>query len=257
MLYDADFANATLHGAIFSDANLRGASFYCAKAIEADFRGANLRLASVDRMEVYDANFTGAEGLWGPERAVDMGTVIGVEHAIFSSKYDLVHWGRLRVITTLHLFTASNVAFFCILAYATAMRWYNTQVPKWHAWGAMHREASEPTTSFLAGLIERIPLLPVQRHFGLLLLALLSLACATSLFTWFCPDPVKEATETRWTRELNQPLIEYRSAMYHAIWIRYATFVLFLLGGGYTVFYTLWRAWEAICYLMRETVGIG
>ena len=91
---------------------------------------------------------------------------------------------------------------------------------------------------------------PVQRHFGVLLLAIALLALATTLHAIFCPEAVKEATETRWTRELNQPLIEYRSAMYHRIWVRYITPVSFTLGGAYTLLYLLWRAARALSFLL-------
>ncbi|MCI0349167.1 MAG: hypothetical protein L0Z53_07060 [Acidobacteriales bacterium] len=75
------------------------------------------------------------------------------------------------------------------------------------------------------------------------------LAIATTLFAFFCPEPIKEATETRWARELNQSVLEYRSAKYAHPVMRHACLVLFTVGGGCSLLYLLWRGAIALVFL--------
>ena len=76
------------------------------------------------------------------------------------------------------------------------------------------------------------------------------LAAGATIYQIVCPELIKENTETRWKRELNQPLIEYRSAMYHRIWLRHLCFAFYVVGGSYTLAYLAWRAFGAVRFLL-------
>ena len=78
----------------------------------------------------------------------------------------------------------------------------------------------------------------------------LLLAVAATIYAMFCPGPVKEATETGWTRQLGQTLFEYRSAAYSRISLRYLCATLYAVGGLYTLGYLFSRAWVAARYLL-------
>ena len=77
----------------------------------------------------------------------------------------------------------------------------------------------------------------------------LFLAIGATFYQLFCPDLVKEATETRWTRQMNAPLIEYRSAMWSRIVWRYLSALFLVAGGVYTIAYLSLRLWDALRYL--------
>jgi len=243
---------ANLSGAELFEANLSGAALVRADLSKtllrsANLSGAELHKATLDGADVSCASLVGASGLFGRDRAGGLGTVKNAEWAVYSHKRDFAHWAILRFVGTLHLFSASYVVFIAVTIYATAMRWLNSHVGLLHEWAD---ERGGGPAAEIAALVARIPLLPVQRHFGVLLLATFLLAVAKTLHALFCPELIKEATETRWTRELNQPLIEYRSAMYSRFWVRYFTFVFFVLGGGYTLGYLVWRAARALWFLL-------
>lgn len=251
-LRGANLPGANLSGGKLSLANLSGAHLVWANLSGADLRnadlsGANLIVATLEGADVHSAVLVGVRGLFGRGRATNLATVKGAEWATYALKRDFAHWAVLRFIGALHLFSASYIVFIGITVYAAAMRWLNEHVQHWHEWAGEHASGS---AAEFAALVGRIPMLPVQQHFGLLLLAIGLLAVATTLHTFFCPEAIKEATETRWTRELNQPLIEYRSAMYSRRLIRYLTLGSFALGGLYTLGYLLWRAWQALSFLL-------
>ncbi|MFN0131222.1 MAG: pentapeptide repeat-containing protein [Phycisphaerales bacterium] len=249
-LQKANLSGTRLIGVSLREADLREAELSGAELFEANLSGADLRLANVASANLRKTQLFRTRGLYGPDRATSLGVVKGAEHAVYGHKHDFAHWALLRFLGTLHLFSASYIAFVAITVYATALRWHNQHVPIWHAWAREHDSWSDGLVRFFAGLVLRIPELPVQRHFGILLVAIGLLALATTLHALFCPEAIKEATETRWTRELNQPLIEYRSAMYHRFWVRYITLISFGLGGLYTLGYLLWRASRALWYLL-------
>lgn len=243
-LSNAGLAMADLSGASLQEANLSGASLGGANLTGTDLRGAELADASV-----HGTNLKRVVGLYGWDRARNMGSVKNAQWALYAHPRDFASWSLLRFIGTLHLFSASYISFLAIVIYSTTMRWINAHVGSIHAWAAEH--AAGPVQE-LAALAARTPTLPVQRHLGLLLLAIGLLAIATTLHAIFCPEAIKEATETCWTRELDQPLLEYRSAMYAHFWVRYATLICFALGGGYTLLYILWRAERALWYLLAS-----
>jgi hypothetical protein len=211
----------------------------------ADLSRADLCRATLEDAYVFGTRLLRVRGLFGRDRAGGLATVKEAEWAVYGHKKDYAHWAILRLIGTLRIFGASYAGFIGITAYVSAIRWYNGQVGRWHAWAAQHQDGA------VQHWAAKIPTLPVASHFGWMLAAIGLLVIASTIFAIFCPEPIKEATETRWTRELNQPLIEYRSTMYAGFWRRYICLVCFVVGGGYTARYLVWKGLAAIRFLLH------
>jgi hypothetical protein len=235
-------AGTRLHNAKLVNTNLT----------RADLLGANLQLAQMEGADVFQARLHRVRGLFGVDRATGLDKVKNAEHAIYSHPMDFASWATLRFMGSLHLFSASNASLILVLLYAAAMRWYNDGVDRLHAWAAKVNDTPPPpgAIGYLADLAAKAPHLDKDPHFGRLLIAIVLLCVATALFTMVCPEPIKEATETRWTRELNQPLVEYRSAMYHARTIRYVVLVCLFVGGSYSLGYLAVKVVQALQYLL-------
>ena len=101
----------------------------------------------------------------------------------------------------------------------------------------------------LQAWLGRIEHLPLPEHLRRQLVAIVLLAIGATLYAVFCPEVVKEATETRWTRQLGQPLIEYRSAMYYRRTLRYVCAFCYASGGLYTLGYLALRVYYAVTFL--------
>ena len=149
---------------------------------------------------------------------------------------------------TLRIFGASYAAFIAITIYVLMAKWWNGKLTGLKAWAA--EPAHDAAARFWVGVVDWLPQLPTPARFGWQLLMLGVLALGATVFVAVCPEIIKEATESRWTRELNQPLIEYRSAMYSQAFWRNLCALFYAVGGGYTLYYIGARGFEAIQYLM-------
>lgn len=231
----ADFRNADLTGADLSKANLE----------HAKLDGARLHNANLEQTDIELASLVGTKGLFGPNRAIQMDSVRNVESAVFARKHDKVPWSSpfLRSIGTLRLFGISNAAWIGIILYAVGVRWYNGGLAALHLWAD---KITDVGAEEQVAWIQQLPALPVSPWLGWQLIMLVVLAIGATLYLALCPDLVKENTETKWTRELKEPLIEYRSAMFCRPWGRYVCLSLYAAGGIYTVSYLAVRVWIAV-----------
>ncbi|MCK6478050.1 MAG: hypothetical protein L6Q35_14615, partial [Phycisphaerales bacterium] len=156
-------------------------------------------------------------------------------------------WERLRALGAMRLSGASYFSVIIITAYVLTVQWYNDAVNSWHGWAQAH---SESVAAPWSALVRHVPLLHVSATFGYTLCAIGLLAVASTIFGMVCPDPIKEASETKWTREMKEPLLEYRAANYsHRGWRACCAACLYL-GGLYTGLYMLVRAAQAVIFLV-------
>lgn len=84
------------------------------------------------------------------------------------------------------------------------------------------------------------------------LLATIALAFGATVYQLRCPQIVREATETRWHRELGHTTIEYRSANYCRLIDRYLCGLLYFGGGGYTLIYVGRRVIDTLSYMFSS-----
>ena len=230
----------------FAEAKLPSAGFFGAV-----LRRANFELAEIDGIDVSRADLVGARGLFGPHRATAASQLIN-EHSVqlarFHRKWDLMPWTRLRVIGALRLFGVSYGSIIVIVIYVKLAKWYNTSFAVQVREDAQQKIA-EGIDWRWREILAKLPDLPVPGHLATQLIMILVLAIGATFYQLFCPDLVKEATETRWTRQMNQLLIEYRSAMWSRIVWRYLSALFLVTGGLYTVGYLSIRLWDALRYL--------
>lgn len=254
----ASFNRATFGGqANFALATFgRKADFAEAKLPRADFFGAvmcqaNFQLAEIDGIDVSRADLVGVRGLFGPHRATASSQLINehfVQLARFHRKWDWIPWTLLRVIGALRLFGISYGSIIVIVIYVKLAKWYNTSFAVQVREDAQ-RKIDEGIDWRWREILANLPDLPVPGHLANQLIMILVLAIGATFYQLFCPDLVKEATETRWTRQMDQPLIEYRSAMWSRIVWRYLSALFLVTGGVYTVGYLSLRLWDALHYL--------
>jgi len=248
----ATLCRATMTGTILKDAILKKADLRWATLERASFQGAQLQGANFSEANLSQANLSGAQvedaiaigvrGAWGPRRATLMG-VHEEARVEYAKPGDIGSWTRLRSIGTYRIFGASYASLVGIVSYAFVVRWWNDRRH------ALSELAKEHESESLSWLVERLPLIDVPRHLAWQLSMLFLLAAAATIYAARCPDPIKEATETGWTRQLGGPLFEYRCAAYDRIRYRYACWVLYIIGGGFTFVYLATRAWVAVRFL--------
>ena len=234
--------HASLLEADLNGAHLLSASLAKARLVGTRLNNAVLNKANLAQANIQNARLIGTKGLFGSNRAVNMVTVENVESAVFAHNRDKVPWSSpfLRSIGTLRLFGISNAAWIGIILYAAGVRWYNRGLTAMQEWAGGEQGA----------WVQQLPSLPTSPWLGWQLIMLVVLAIGATLYLALCPDLVKENTETKWTRELKEPLIEYRSAMYSQTIGRYLCLVCYAIGGGYTLVYLAWRVLVAIKTLL-------
>lgn len=277
-LKEAELMFANLCEADLFMADLSGANLY-----GADLTRANLKRAVLDGTDVQRATLVYCGGLFGRLSATCLSTVKHAQWADYGEikgcngvicracinailslcrgrwswlakrkNTDFAHWSFLRIIGAMPIFTASWTGAIAATIYASVIRGTNSHIAHWHAWADEHQNG---VIRFLSELIDRISQLPVAWHFGLQLLAFVLLAVGATIYIVRCPDQVKEATEIDWTRRMNQPLIEYRSAMYSDWWCRYVCFYAIFAGGLYTLGYFLWQVVRACSVFFGAAVA--
>ncbi len=234
-----------------------------------------MHLASISQLAISEADLSNVKGLFGPERAfasldinhrvqdyhvesarfhrpwkVRKGLIGLADRAIDVLELHAASWERLRTIGQLRLFGVSYLAVIAIASYTLLAKWHNTRVVA-SAHAAAERAEALGESDLWATFLSALPELPTPAHLGFQLLATASLAVAATIYALRCPNEVREATEVGWTRRMDQPLWEYRSAKWSRALARYLCLVFFLVGGLYTLGYLLARASSAIAYLLR------
>jgi uncharacterized protein YjbI with pentapeptide repeats len=215
----------------FSNAVLKDSNFAGADLSHANFHHADLRRCFLEDVNVSRASFIRTRGLWGEQRA-HLHNVRNAEWAIYHPASDFLNWARLRFISTLRLFGVSYVAFFAILLYGGFARWQQEIL------SALLAHSSPGTDAHAAfQFLNAMPHVPFSPALGGQLVALLLLAIGSTVYAIACPALIQENSETRWSRELHNPVIEYRAALWSRPWARYICTVFYVLGAAYTLLY--------------------
>lgn len=246
-LAGVDLSKMKLERYNFSWADLRDAKLDGAELAGAQFTGANLY-----GVTTVGADFIGARGLFGANRALYAPFVnsfnCGAEQARYMVKGDHVPWSLLRSISTFRVFGASYLTIIALVIYASWVEWVNTTAYEWvtilPADGGLRQQ-------FRDLLLTRVPLIEVAPHFGIQILMVICLAVGATVYHIFCPDFMKENSESRWTRELNQSVIEYRAANASYPLARSLAFFFYGIGGLYTLVYLFVRVVAATWYFLR------
>ncbi len=258
-LQDSCFIEAKMIGADVSSCNLdRAQMIKCslrnANLSESSLRNASVHWSNIAGAKIGGADLTRARGLFGPFRAVTREAPVD-EHeshgAIYRQPNDFVGWGLLRVIGSLRIFGVSYFSVAGITLYVGIAREYNAFAA--HARDVVAELAPPPPQTlqhFAMSVAGRMPDLPVPAHLGRQLVFTILLAIAATIYALACPSEVKEANEVRWTRAMNQPLWEYRSANWSRLVWRYLCALFFVVGGAHSLWYLFSRGFFAASYLL-------
>jgi len=244
-----DLSHMDLRGMDFSGLDLTGANFSHARLAGANLAGCNMRGAKLIGASLDGVNFIGTKGLFGSNHARfgshDEEIGAGTESITFRKPGDHLSWSILRSITTLRVFGASYLLIVLLVAYAGLIEFINDTAYKL---ASAFPVTGGYTQSIRNLLISQVPLVEVAPHFGVQILMVLFLAIGATIYEFFCPELIKENSESRWTRELNQSLIEYRAADASYSWARTAAFLFYGTGGLYTLVYGSLKVVHAVLY---------
>lgn len=252
-----DLRRASLAEVDFSDMDLSDIDFSWADLREAKLDGANLNRAAFEGANLFGisligATFCSSTGLFGENRALYAPYVqsfnSGAEQATYMEMGDHVPWSLLRSISTFRVFGASYVTIAILVVYASWVEWVNTTA---YSWATIVPADGGIREQFRQVLLNRLPLIEVAPHFGIQILMVISLALGATIYHLFCPAFIKENSESRWTRELNQSLIEYRAGNASHPLARSLAFFFYGIGGLYTLIYLFVRVVGATLYFLR------
>lgn len=228
-LKDATVVGANLTGAILANANLTGADFSHSKLSHA-----NMESALCER-----TIFVGTDGLYGlfPAKTVE---VRGAANATYSRPWDLLTWARIRATGSLPLFGVSYTGIILIWIWATSVDFLNR----------IHERLQQSALATEFEWFDKLPDVPLPKHMGFTLIALLLLAIGSTLYKLLCPEAIQESSESRYCLQLKQPLIAYRSLSSSRLVARWVTTICYLIGGPWVVYLLSKRIWEALRILL-------
>lgn len=251
-LNGAELYAVTMFGTNLSRADLRKADLRHARCVRAHFENACMNGARFGFARLVDCHFAAAsmkrtKGLYGPGKAI----VSGGDLDMLSADAEQVkfshwrfacwfRWASIRKFGSLPILGASYTALIAIVVALGGYRWYNNGIAALQV-----QLASQPAAPQWAS---RLPELEVPERFGYLILSIVALAIASTLFKFRCPEIVQEYSETNWNRELQKHLIEYRAADYCDAVGRTVCISLYVLGGGYALGYLCRHIWKALMY---------
>jgi len=281
MLEYADLSRANLTHANLARTTLKRANLTDARLASANLTFSYLRQTYMYRADISSARIGGANfirtyGLFGRERAITTSEEIKESESqcaiycwgvgwywserrrglIRPLLKDFPSWEHLRIIGTLRLFAVSYFTVISIILYVSFAQWFNPIAARAYETSKSLAIAAERPVPFWAAVLTRLkypPEIPVPNHLGRQFVATILLAMAATIFAIVCPAEIKEATEVRWTRAMNQPLWEYRSANWCRLLFRYLCASLFMTGGAYTGYYLADRSIEAAQYLLGSS----
>ncbi len=240
-----DFSRQEIHVS-FKRADFSGAQISGVALGHVDFSGAKMYRATLQSLDFSKVKLLGVKGFFDSKTPVFGSGNVNQEDAVVKSYRLSPPWSLCRAIGSMRLFAVSYAAIIAIILYAMAARFYNGHVDEWQAWATEHGEGPVEAWS---SLLLRLPRVDLPRHVAVQMGFLGLLAIGATLFAVRCPNTIKEATETHWTRGLRQQLIEYRVADFSRPLSRYACSVFFGLGVIWTLGYLLFRACGALIYL--------
>lgn len=240
----------------WEEVDFRGADMRDALLSGASFVRCNLSFTRLERATMLNGTgrfirgcrLVGATGLFGDERATWGRFVLDEGHPSEFQRWgvgrwwgDAPNWRHLAFIGGLPIFGVSNVALFGILAYAGFVEWYNRQFAR-----VVVRmpEGADSTRDFLAHLGP----LPAPSHLANLLIILLGLLAASTVYRVRCPDETKEFSRAGWERQGGE-MIQYLSALYSRPLERWMCGVLYVVFGGWAALYLLRRVVAAMVFL--------
>jgi Pentapeptide repeats (8 copies) len=244
-LRHAHIAPDTLQNCFFEHCDLSYATIRDATLEECNFDGATwlgTRLSNIK--DVAGCDFRNGRGTFD-HPGMRVSNVQGTERAVFSDNSDYCQWSRLRTVGRIRLFSISYLAIIAIWLYGSVAYWYNAQLS---AFWNRHPAASDYAP------LSRLTPLPLPWDLAVMLLAIVLLAIATTIYHISCPPIINENSETEWTIQNRREAFEYRLHDSTKRKRRTASGAMFLLGGGWILLQLAWKVLWTVYYLFCGTL---
>ena len=183
--------------------------------------------------------FTDAQGLYG-RNTIRATNLIGSQNAIYTHKWDLPTWDKIRAVGDLPLFGFSYIGIFSIWLWAAIVTFLNSYLDVIKSY--------KMTQGW--EWLQKLHDIPLTREMGLTLSALSILAMATTFYKIFCPSDIRVYSLSRWTNELDNEAIYYLGQSVSRKTLRWATATCYFVGGLWVVWLFVWRIFETIVILL-------
>jgi hypothetical protein len=218
------FVRCNLRHVSFADANLQAVEFDNCVLDDADFRGADLKAATIIAKSLDGARFGRSRTLGRLYKLQVIDRVarpIPVDLTALPWYDRWIGWDRMRFLATIRIFVPAYTSLTLTVLYLNAVAWYNSVA---HFYNAQIGSTSEE-----AG-IELLPALAPTLTHALILINFVCLAVAATCFLG-CPARVVEFSRERWLNEFQQPELLYDHAVWQSPLIRSLCAGALLLGG--------------------------
>lgn len=218
----------------FRCCNLQRVQFqFGGHVVNARFYRCDMRRAALSAANIRSClHFVRSRGLWGHDRVSVHGVSDQETTAVFHHRLDFPTWARLQVVGSTRLMSVSWFGVIGLVAYAGLLRWYNNQITAFQD----NSDGGVVGESWAAHLKQ----LPVPGEFGWLLLSIISIALAATIFVWRCPDVVKLSSRLGWSTLSGKQDMEYQGAAYDR-WVARWSCAVGYSCGLYAVYYLIGR----------------
>jgi uncharacterized protein YjbI with pentapeptide repeats len=227
---EADFTRADLTGVTLDSAVVTSTSFEFAILKSASLRKSTiyecrLRHANIDGSDFFETDLGGTrfDGTKNARLAKNLDRVASRPPYNFEDcerEFPEIwcDWERIRAFGRLPLFGASYTALLVTIAYISILSFYNEKVDAVRDWAEKVSAAAEerlPTSA--ADSVDRLALAvkgrlqpqPPTDQAAIILVSTVLLAIASTIYSIWCPEEVRDFSRAQWCHELNKWLVHY------------------------------------------------
>ena len=240
----ADFSGSNISGLLISGCDLSGDKFVRTIARNTTFKNCSLKKTDITGADFYEAAFVDCEfsGIRGAPDAKNLDTA-RVKPSTWRDQSHFADckrqwpdiffsWEMIRKVGNLRFFTVSYtlLAFFLLLS--QGIRLYNDQITLIRGWAQKAVDSADFPSHLLANeILEHSSLLHFSTNTLVLFVSTLVLAIASTIYTFLCPDEIKEFTRSQWLHALRKDLLNYWALAWKMRKWRVACALLYLIGG--------------------------
>ena len=245
--------DADLERTQFSDVVLRHSSWIRTQLRSVSFTRADLWEANFDGTVCRNIALTSVKNLETIKRAESV-IYFDTARRKFVEKY--CDWEQIRRFGNMKLFAISYSMVLFLISAFFVIGIYNQKIEATRAWAEKVQEDDSLPTRELAGQItERINVVSVGISTIILLVSTLILTLASGIYSFYCPEEVKEFTRVQWCHQLGRGLPHYWAFAWKHPFLRVACGLLYLTGGLTFLVISLWKIGWAVASVWQY-VGI-
>lgn len=240
-LYGTNIFWATFQNCRFVNTTIEQCKLSCATFITSECQGTKFTDTTIVFCTFNSCNFTDTKikgTVFSSCRLIhlrfDASHPVLHDHSETARTKYIVHWGHLRFMGQLPLFSASYIALAAGVAVTNLVHYFNRFLDGLERKiNAMTLTASgQEKIAFLNGQEVLDYRMTVPLSVQLATIASLFLAIGVVTFKTCCPERVREFSETRWVDELARPRLLYLADAWRSLWLAYLSLIFTLIGAG-------------------------